>query len=105
MDDWPPRCNHRGDAGVRLRKTGLDHGQHSAFFDFAANHYWCRAGDPYEGKSLGRRAVRSPCHTGASYAAHSPLDSYLAILRQNDINIDIGSSGALTQLPAIRQFD
>jgi hypothetical protein len=33
------------------------------------------------------------------------LDSYLAILRQNDINIDIGSSGALTQLPAIRQFD
>jgi hypothetical protein len=33
------------------------------------------------------------------------LDSYLAILRQNDINIDIGSSGALTRLPAIRQFD
>jgi hypothetical protein len=33
------------------------------------------------------------------------IDSYLAILRQNDINIDIGSSGALTRLPAIRQFD
>jgi hypothetical protein len=39
------------------------------------------------------------------FSARSALDSYLAILRQNDINIDIGSSGALTQLPAIRQFD
>jgi hypothetical protein len=39
-------------------ETDLDHGQHSAFFKFA-NNYWCRAGDPCEGKSLGRHAVCS----------------------------------------------
>jgi hypothetical protein len=50
-------------------RPGLDHGQHSAFFKFA-NNYWCRAGDPCEGKS-GRHAVCSPRHTGASDAAHS----------------------------------
>jgi hypothetical protein len=73
MGGWPFRSNHRGDAGVRLRKTDLDLGRHSAFFEFA-NHYWCRAADPCEGKSVGRRAVRSPGHTGASDAAHSPLE-------------------------------
>jgi hypothetical protein len=71
MDYWHPRSSHRGDAGVRLRKTDLDHGQHSAFSRFA-NNYWCRAGDPC--KSLGRHAVCSPCHTGASDAAHSTLE-------------------------------
>jgi hypothetical protein len=55
MDDWPARSDHRGDASVRLRKTNLDHGQHSAFFKFA-NNYWCRAGDR-EGKPLGRHVV------------------------------------------------
>jgi hypothetical protein len=54
-------------------ETDLDHGQHSAFFKFA-NNYWCRAGDPCEGKSLGRHAVCSPCHTGSSDAAHSTLE-------------------------------
>jgi hypothetical protein len=73
MDDWPPRCNHRGDAGVRLRKTDLDHGRHSAFFKFA-NNYRCRAGDPCEGKFPDRHAVFSPCRTGASDAAHSTLE-------------------------------
>jgi hypothetical protein len=56
-----------------LSFADLDHGQHSAFFDFAADNYRGRAGDPCEGKSPDRHAVFSPCHTGASDAAHSIL--------------------------------